>query len=128
MNELSNLIRSPEMLAVLSLVAVTVLYKLLQAHIDMKVSKVFGKLLFKFSVYDRGMTIQHDTSTGSIRAKIIDIDDGNVWLDYGESSLGGIVMKPIPLAGIQAEMLKWSVVNYSPEDSEKKSNVVNGVG
>lgn len=122
MNDLSNLINSPEMLAVLSLVIVTILYKLLQAHIDLKVAKVFGKLLFKFSVYDRGMTIQHGTSTGSVRAKISDVDDGNVWLDYGESSLGGTVIKPIPLAGIQGEMLKWAVVNYSPKDSEKENS------
>lgn len=118
MNELTHLIRSPEMLAVLSLIVVTILYKLLQAHIDLKVAKVFGRLLFKFSVYDRGMTIQHDTSTGPTRAKISDIDDGNVWLDYGESPLGGTVTKPIPLTGIKSEMLKWAVVNYNPRDNE----------
>lgn len=112
------LFNSPEMLAVLSLVVSAIVYKFLEAHITIFVSRKMGSLLFAMSVYDRGMTIRHDTSTGPVNCKIADVDSKNVWLDYGEVE-GGACMKPIPMAIISSEMTKWAVLNYAPKQNKK---------
>ena len=113
------LLNSPEMLAVLSFVVLGVVYKFFEAHITIFVSRKMGSLLFIMSVYDRGMTIRHDTSTGPVNCKIADVDSKNVWLDYGEVE-GGACMKPIPMAIISKEMTKWAVLNYAPKQDAKK--------
>lgn len=114
---LGSLLNSPEMLLFFSFVLTSIVYKFLEAYITTFVGRKMGAILFTASVYDRGMTIRHDTSIGAVTCVISDVDSKNIWLDYGTID-GAHCLKPIPLYLVPTEMTKWSVLNYKEAPKE----------